>query len=62
MEKVNIALIGAGGMANGVHYPSLRECEDVNLVGLCDLVPSKLQTTAERFEIERTFYQLSRNA
>ena len=55
MEKVNIALIGAGGMANGVHYPSLRECEDVNLVGLCDVIPSKLQATAERFEIEDTF-------
>ena len=55
MKKVNIALIGAGGMANGVHYPSLRDCEDVNLVGLCDLVPSKLQATAERFEIDQTF-------
>ncbi len=55
VKKVNIALIGAGGMANGVHYPSLRDCEDVNLVGLCDLVPSKLQATAERFEIEQTF-------
>lgn len=55
MKKVNIALIGAGGMANGVHYPSLSECEDVNLVGLCDFVPSKLQATAERFEIEQTF-------
>ncbi len=55
MEKVNIALIGAGGMANSVHYPSLRECEDVNLVGLCDVVPSKLRATAERFEISETF-------
>lgn len=55
MKKVNIALIGAGGMANGVHYPSLRECEDVHLVGLCDLVPSKLQATAEQFEIDQTF-------
>ena len=55
MKKVNIALIGAGGMANGVHYPSLRECEDVNLVGLSDLVPSKLQATAEKFQIDQTF-------
>ena len=55
MNKVNIALIGAGGMANGVHYPSLAEFEDVNLVGLSDLVESKLQATAERFEIEHTF-------
>lgn len=55
MKKINIALIGAGGMANSVHYPSLAEFEDVNLVGLCDLMESKLHATAERFEIEQTF-------
>ncbi len=55
MKPINIALIGAGGMANSVHYPSLFEFDDVNLVGLCELVPSKLQATAERFEIEQTF-------
>ena len=55
MEKINIALIGAGGMANGVHYPSLVEFEDVNLVALCDLVESKLQATAAQFEIENPF-------
>ena len=55
MQKVNIALIGAGGMANSVHYPSLAESKDVNLVGLCDLVESKLHATAEKFEIEQTF-------
>ena len=55
MDKIKIALIGAGGMANGVHYPSLAAFDDVKLVGLCDLVPSKLQETAERFQIEKTF-------
>ena len=24
MNKIKIALIGGGGMANGVHYPSLQ--------------------------------------
>ncbi|MCG9129308.1 Gfo/Idh/MocA family oxidoreductase [Candidatus Poribacteria bacterium] len=55
MNSVNIALIGAGGMANGVHYPSLSEFEDVNLVGICDLEESKLHDTAERFKIDKTF-------
>ena len=55
MKSVTIALIGAGGMANSVHYPSLAECDDVTLVGLCDVVPSKLHATAERFEIAHTF-------
>ena len=55
LEKVRAGLIGAGGMANRVHYPSLRECPDVELVALCDLVPEKLARTAERFEIPKTY-------
>ena len=54
-EKVRVALIGAGAMANSVHYPSLAEFEDVELVGLCDLVEEKLNATAERFGIERRY-------
>lgn len=55
MNKVNVALIGAGSMANSVHYPSLYEFDDVNIVGLCDLIESKLKKTAEKFEIDNTF-------
>lgn len=55
MEKVKVALIGAGGMANRVHYPSLASFDDVELVGLCDLVPDKLAGTAEKFGIPKTF-------
>ncbi len=55
MDKVRVALIGAGGMANGVHYPSLAEFTDVELVGLCDVVDDKLNATADRFGIERRF-------
>jgi predicted dehydrogenase len=54
-EKVKVALIGAGAMANSVHYPSLVEFEDVELVGLCDLVEEKLNATADRFGIERRY-------
>lgn len=54
-DKVKVALVGAGGMANGVHYPSLAVFDDVRIVGLCDLVPDKLKATAEKFKIKRTF-------
>lgn len=53
--KVKVALIGAGGMANAVHYPSLALFDDVEMVGLCDLVPDRLKATAEKFRIKRTF-------
>jgi len=54
-KKVRLALIGAGGMANGVHYPSLKEMPDVEMAAICDLVPDKLQATAEKFGIEKTY-------
>ncbi len=54
-DKIRLALVGAGGMANGVHYPSLAVFDDVEMVGLCDLVPEKLQATAEKFKIEKTY-------
>jgi len=45
-------LIGAGGMANSVHYPSLTEFEDVEIVGICDIDEGRLNSTADRFGIE----------
>lgn len=50
-KSVRIALIGAGGMANAVHYPSLAGFDDVELVGLCDVDEEKLSTTADKFGI-----------
>src|SRR5688500_3420413 len=54
-EKVRVGLIGAGGMANRVHYPSLEEFDDVEMGALCDLVPDKLTKTAERFRVPKTY-------
>ena len=55
MDKVRVALIGAGGMANAVHYPSLASFADVELVAICDLDAEKLKKTAEKFKIPKTF-------
>ncbi len=55
MAKVRVALIGAGGMANSVHYPSLARFDDVELVGLCDLIEDKLHATADKFGIEKRY-------
>jgi len=55
LEKVRVAMVGAGGMANRVHYPSLASFGDVDLAGICDLDPARLQTTADRYEIEHRY-------
>lgn len=54
-KKVRLALIGAGGMANNMHYPSLKEMKDVEMVGLCDIVEDKLNATADKFGIEKRY-------
>jgi virulence factor len=54
-DSIKIAAIGAGGMANGVHYPSLASFPDVHLAALCDLDTKKLEETAAKFGFESTF-------
>ena len=55
MDKVRVALIGAGGMANAMHYPSLVEMDDAKLVGLCDLDEERLRSTGDKFKIEARY-------
>jgi len=55
MDRVRVAVIGAGGLAAREHYPALASFDDVELVGACDLDPERLRAVAERFEIAATF-------
>jgi len=48
-------MIGAGGMANNVHYPSLASFEDVEIAAICDLDPGRLAATADRYHVERRY-------
>jgi len=54
-SKLRIAFIGAGAMANRVHYPSLASFEDVALEALCDLDPGRLNATGDRWGISRRY-------
>lgn len=48
-KTVNIGVIGAGGIAQAVHLPNLKRCDDVNLVAVCDLDSTKAGLVAEKF-------------
>ena len=43
LDKVRICMIGAGSLANAMHYPSLSEMEDVEIAALCDLDAQRSQ-------------------
>jgi predicted dehydrogenase len=49
--RTRVALIGAGVMACRYHYPSLTSFDDVELVGISDLVEDKAQAAAAQFGI-----------
>lgn len=50
--QVRVGMVGAGGMANHVHYPSLASFDDVEIAAICDLDEARLQATADKYEVE----------
>lgn len=52
---VRVAMIGAGRMANSVHYPSLASFDDVEIAAICDLDPERLHETADKYGVERRY-------
>lgn len=52
MSKIKVGMIGAGGMANAVHYPSLHEMEDVEIAAICDLQEDRLNHTADKYDVK----------
>jgi len=54
-KKVRVAMIGAGAMANRVHYPSLASFKDVRIAGICDLNVGRLNTTADKYGLKNRY-------
>lgn len=54
-KQVKVAVIGAGGIANSVHLPSLAEIKDCKIVAICDLVEEKAKRAAEKYGIPKTY-------
>jgi len=55
MDRIRVGFIGAGGMANKVHYPSLASFNDVEIVSVCDLNETRLNETANKYNVENRF-------
>jgi virulence factor len=57
-KKVRVCMIGAGGMANNVHYPSLSSFDDVEIAGICELDHERLDATADKYGVpkDRRYY------
>ena len=54
MEKVKIALIGAGGIGN-VHLESYQHVPQAEIYAICDINEERLNKTADKFGITRRY-------
>jgi predicted dehydrogenase len=55
MEKIKLALVGAGNVGQVVHLPILKRMPDVEVVAVVDPDERKAKAIAERFGIHSTF-------
>ena len=51
-KKVRVAFIGAGGRASRVHYPSLADIPDAEIVAVSELDEARMQRVAEKYGIK----------
>jgi predicted dehydrogenase len=55
-RRIKVAVIGAGGIANSIHFPALAEIEIAQLAAVCDNAGDKAAQSAARFSIPRSYY------
>ena len=59
MEKVKLAMIGAGNIAN-THLASYAKLPNVEIYAACDINESRLNETCDKFGIERRYTDLDK--
>lgn len=50
-KKVKVAILGAGGRAQAVHYPALRDIAAAQVVAVCDLDLKRAQAAGDKYGI-----------
>ena len=47
-KKLRIAIVGAGGIANSAHAPGYLNMDNVEIVGVCDIIKERAEKLAEK--------------
>ena len=57
MSKINIGVIGVGGIAQVQHLPFLQDYEEVQVIAVCDIDRNKAGAIAQKYSIPKFFRQ-----
>ena len=55
MKKLQVGIIGAGGIAQYAHIPGYQKIEGVEVTALCDINRETLKAAAEKFGVKKTY-------
>jgi len=59
MKKVwKVALVGCGSIAGEIYIPQMKNFDNVELVAVCDILPERAQSYAERFHVPAWYASL----
>jgi predicted dehydrogenase len=58
MEKVKLALVGCGVIANARYLPEITEMSKADLVAVCDIVEERADRAAEEYAVPHAYYTL----
>jgi len=54
-KPLRVGVIGAGGIARGVHLPSLNDMDDAEVVVICDMIEERARAKAEKYAIPKVY-------
>src|ERR1035438_10683932 len=55
MEKIKVAVIGLGGIAQLVHLPNLIKANNVSVTAVAEINKNRLNTIADKFNITERY-------
>ncbi len=50
-DKIKVAIIGCGTIANSAHIPNYLKCENAEIKYFCDIIPEKAQACVEKYGV-----------
>jgi predicted dehydrogenase len=60
LKRINIGIVGAGGIFRGAHLPSYPKVKEARIVSLCDISDNVLKTTQKM--VKKTYLKANRKA
>ena len=48
-EKIKVAVIGCGTIANAAHIPSYLNCPDAEIKYFCDIIPERADEAVKKY-------------